>query len=240
MNTYNQSIIFGIDSDTRNKSYQQARDIMALCDENPSEIDPLELVKLVTLMSTYNPFHSIIFDLINNVELARPDILENEHINDMLFAAMTGIKQDITITNKKLYEKLLCYNFIHHSDNIEFQLPEDFPIYYEYDICNHNWFIQMISTHKRQLYKNSYSPEVIQKIFNKIRTLKCFDFRKGINSYASFILFFGVNNIGDLLGTPEFKRSVLTLDKKGSVYNDIISVIGKDEFDYLETICKLA
>lgn len=51
---------------------------------------------------------------------------------------------------------------------------------------------------------------------------------------------FGVNNIGDLLGTPEFKRSVLTLDKKGSVYNDIISVIGKDEFDYLETICKLA
>lgn len=240
MNTYNQSIIFGIDSDTRSKSYQQARDIMALCDENPSEIDPLELVKLVTLMSTYHAFHSIVYDLINAVELARPDILENEHINDMLFAAMTGIKQDITITNKKLYEKLLCYNFIHHSDNVEFQLPKDFPIYYEYDICNHNWFIQMIATYKRQLYKNSYSPEVIQKIFNKIRTLKCFDFRKGINSYASFILFFGVNNIGDLLGTPEFKRSVLTLDKKGTVYNDIISVIGKDEFDYLETICKLA
>ena len=95
----------------------------------------------------------------------------------------------------------------------------------------------MIATYKRQLYKNSYSPEVIQKIFNKIKTLKCFDFRKGIRSYASFILFFGVNNIGDLLSISEFRNSVLSLDKTGTVYNDIISVIGKDEFDYLETIC---
>lgn len=239
---YNQSVIFGIDSDIRNQSYLQARFIMALCDEKPNELDPLELVKLVTLLSAYHPFHSIICDIINAVELARPDILENEHINDMLFNAMTGIQQeqDIKVTNKKLYEKLLCYNFIHRSDKVEFQLPEGFPIYYEYDICNHNWFIQMISTHKRQLYKNSYSPEVIQKIFNKIKTLKCFDFRKGIRSYASFILFFGVNNIGDLLSIPEFRKSVLSLDKTGTVYNDIISVIGKDEFDYLETICKLA
>ena len=239
MNTYNQSVIFGVDADIRSKAYHQACTIIELCDEKPNEIDPLELVKLVTILSQYHQYYSFISELINSIELARPDILENEHINDMLFSAMTGIRRDITITNKQLHEKLLCYNFIHHSDDVEFQLPEGFPIYYEYDICNHNWFVQMIATHKRQLYKNSYSPEVIQKIFNKIKTLKCFDFRKGINSYASFILFFGVNNIGNLLSLPEFKHSVLSLDKTGTVYDDIISVIGKDEFDYLETICKL-
>ena len=106
MNMYNQSVIFGIDSDIRNQSYLQARFIMALCDEKPNELDPLELVKLVTIMSSYHPFHSIICDLINAVELARPDILENEHINDMLFNAMTGIQQDITVTNKKTLREI--------------------------------------------------------------------------------------------------------------------------------------
>ena len=66
---YNQSVIFGIDSDIRNQSYLQVTVLLwrRYVMKKPNELDPLELVKLVTIMSSYHPFHSIICDLINAV-----------------------------------------------------------------------------------------------------------------------------------------------------------------------------
>jgi hypothetical protein len=167
------------------------------------------------------------------------DIFYNNSFGELLFAELIQTTQYYHVPQKEIDNAIKKYFFITSPHKCVVPIDQDFDIRVDFSNITSTWACTMIDNYKHQLKKYTYDVDTLSEYYKLLYNVSTFDFRKGIRNYGIYILYFGINNIGEMLLNSNVKKQVLDIDKTGIVYKELLEFLGKEDMEYIETVCRM-
>lgn len=231
---------YGMRSDTKNMASETIIECVNDIKSDTINVDMMRVCNILSLAVSMGGSAPYTFsEILEELNEHHSEMFENDDFGLFVLKTAHSIRGHITLPSGRLNSLLQRYYFIHKVDTNVFELTEDFDINIDSKYLTANWAVAMIEAYQSQLPKIKYDEDTINTYFQTLRTLSTFDYRKGINDYGVYVLFFGIDNMGHLMTDTTFMRTVSSMKTDGMVYKLLVKSLGQDELDYILAMSRM-